>query len=360
MNKKNSFFLAALSITGLIVWFSQGGSDVIFKEKPVEIPETKTYSAEVLWPKTPEEKSAAGEASGVAVNSEGDIYYFHRASGEYSGKDVIKEPTIVVLDGKTKKVKRTLGEGMFKSPHGLEIDSEDNIWVTDVSLNKVFKLSPEGKLMQSFGNEYRTGMEWSLRIRNVLPNFPVFMDEYTFARPTDVTVMDDGSFAVSDGYRNRRIAKFDKEGKLEWQINQHGDEPGEFNLPHGISSDSEGRIYVADRSNARIQVFDKNGQYLDRWDMPEIGRPFGVEAASDGNIYVVDGGDSLNGAEENFTSQVIVLDKQGTILERFGTWGSKKGQMKIPHDIAVDESGNLYVAELGNKRLQEFSRKSFN
>ncbi|MEK3807471.1 peptidyl-alpha-hydroxyglycine alpha-amidating lyase family protein [Bacillus sp. FSL H8-0547] len=357
MNKVNTLLLEALSITGLIVWFSQGGSDVIFKEKQVVIPVTKTYSPVVLWPKTPEEKSAAGEGSGVAVNSEGDIYYFHRASGEYSGKNFIKEPTIVVLDGKTKKVKRIMGEGMFKSPHGLEIDSEDNIWVTDVSLNKVFKLSPEGKLMQSFGEDYQTGLEWSLRIRNLLPNFPVFMDEYTFARPTDVTVMDDGSFAVADGYRNRRIVKFDREGKLEWQIDKPGSQPGEFNLPHGISSDSEGRIYVADRSNARIQVFDKNGQYLDRWDMPEIGRPFGVEAASDGNIYVVDGGDSLNGAEGNFTSQIIVLDKQGTILERFGTWGSKEGQMKIPHDLAVDANGTIYVAELKNRRIQAFIKQ---
>lgn len=358
MNKTKTLLLAALSITGLIVWFGQGGTDVIFKEKPIEIPKSETYTSEVLWPKTKEEKNAAGEASGVAVNSEGDIYYFHRAGGEYSGNDYIQEPTIVVLDGKTKKVKKTWGEGLFKSPHGLEIDSKDQVWVTDVSLNKVYKFSPEGELMQTFGKDYGIGKEWSLRIRNLLPNFPVFMDEYTFARPTDVTVMDDGSFAVSDGYRNRRIAKFDINGKLEWQVNNLGDKPGELNLPHGISSDRDGRIYVADRNNSRIQVFDKNGNYLDRWDMPEMGRPFGVEVGSDEKIYVVDGGDSLNGAEENLTSQVIILDKKGNILERFGIWGNKEGQMKIPHDIAVDESGNLYVAELGNERLQGFKRRA--
>ncbi|MEK3805988.1 hypothetical protein MHB63_05180 [Bacillus sp. FSL H8-0547] len=96
-------------------------------------------------------------------------------------------------------------------------------------------------------------------------------------------------------------------------------------MPHGITSDSEGSIYVADRSNARVQVFNKNGRYIDDWNTPEIGRPFGVEAGSDGKIYVVDGGDSLNGAKENLTSQIIILDRQGTILERFGTREVKKG-----------------------------------
>lgn len=359
MSKTKVFLTTALIISGLIIiWLRQGDSEVIYKKKPVEISEPETYTPEILWPKTPVDKNTAGEASGVAVNSKGDIYYFHRASGEYSGNNYIEEPTIVVLDGKTKKVKQMWGEGLFKSPHGLEIDSKDNIWVTDVSLNKIYKFDKEGKLIKTFGEDYRFGMEWSLRIRNKLPNFPVFMNEYTFARPTDVTVMDDGSFVVSDGYRNRRIAKFDKDGELEWQINKLGSKPGEFNLPHGITSESDGKIYVADRNNARIQVFDKNGRYVDHWDNPEIGRPYGVEVGSDGKIYVVDGGDSLNGAKDNkLTSQVIILDKQGTVLERFGTWGSKEGELKIPHDIAVDVEGNIYVAELENKRIQEFKKE---
>lgn len=353
MKKIRILFITLILLLGVTAVFSYGKSEVVFKKRPEEIMKSASYQPKVLWPDYTN-KMQAGEGSGVAVNSEGDIYYMHRASGTYNSNILIKEPTIVVLDGKTKAVKQTWGAGLFKSPHGLEIDHKNQIWVTDISLNKIFKFSPDGKLLKTYGKDYPIGMEWRLRIRNVLPNFPTFINEEAFARPTDVTVLDDESFVVSDGYRNHRIAKFNSEGTLEWQVNKLGNKLGEFNLPHGISSDDEGRIYVADRNNARIQVFDHSGKPIEEWNHEDIGRPFGIEVGSDQKIYVVDGGDYLNGKKLNLTSQVIVLNKKGHVLERFGSWGKGVGRLKIPHDIAVDNKGNIYVAELLNKRLQAF------
>lgn len=351
---KKRWWVVLCTIIGIGVYLNYGKPNVVFKE-PSIINELTFYQPKVLWP-SKKESVEAGEGSGIAVSSEGDIYYLHRASGKYSGDNIIKESTIVVLDGKTRTVKNTWGAGLFKSPHGLEIDHEDKIWITDISMNKIFKFNQDGTLLKTYGEDYPKGLEWRLRIRNVLPNFPTFINENTFARPTDLTVLKNGSFVVADGYRNHRIAKFNPDGKLEWQVNKLGNDLGEFNLPHGISSDSKGNIYVADRNNARIQIFDHRGKPITVWNHKDIGRPYGIEVGIDQKIYVVDGGDYLNGNREKLTSQVLVLNKKGEILERFGSWGNGEGQLKIPHDIAVDNKGTIYVAELLNKRLQSFDR----
>jgi peptidylamidoglycolate lyase len=357
MRKSLRIMIGIILLLGaLTAWFSRGGSDTVYKEIP-EAKHSAAYEPEILWPRTEEDKEIAGEASGVAIDSKGDIYYLHRGSSEYGGESIIQEPTLIVIDGETKKVKDRWGENVFASPHGLEIDQKDNVWITDITQNKVYKFTADGRLLDTFGDDYPFYMEPALRIRNVLPKFPTGMTKDTFARPTDVTVMDDGSFVVSDGYRNRRIVKFDAEGQFLWEKNQLGDHPGELNLPHGISHDQKGNLYVADRNNARIQVFTKEGEFLDEWDQNELGRPFGVEVGEEGNVYVADGGDALYPNIEKGSHQVVVLNRNGKIIDRFGGWGSKDGELKIPHDIAVNQHGDIFVAELENQRLQMFKQK---
>jgi outer membrane protein assembly factor BamB len=134
------------------------------------------------------------------------------------------------------------------------VDAEDNIWVTDVMLNKVFKLSSDGRLIRAFGHDYPAYLETCFRIRSILPRFPATRNPLIFARPTDVVVVKNGDFIVTDGYRNKRLARFNKDGNLIWQVNHAGSGDGEFNLPHGLAMDAKGRLYVADRNNARIQV----------------------------------------------------------------------------------------------------------
>ncbi|WP_299739254.1 peptidyl-alpha-hydroxyglycine alpha-amidating lyase family protein [uncultured Rossellomorea sp.] len=357
MRKNILLVIGILLILGaLIAWFSRGGSDTVYKEVP-EAKQSKDYKPEILWPLTEADKEMAGEASGVAVDSKGDIFYLHRGSSEYGGESLIQEPALIVIDGETKEVKNRWGKNMFASPHGLEIDDEDNVWITDITLNKVYKFTPDGHLLATFGDDYPFYMEAALRIRNVLPNLPTGMTKYTFARPTDVTVMEDGSFAVSDGYRNRRIVKFDSDGNFLWEKNDLGNGTGEFNLPHGISHDQKGNLFVADRNNARVQVLNQDGEFLDAWEQKEIGRPFGVEVGNDGNVYLVDGGDALYPNTGRGSHQVVIVNKNGEIINRFGKWGSKAGEMKVPHDVAVNQNGDIFVAELQNNRLQVFRVK---
>ncbi|MGX9807884.1 peptidyl-alpha-hydroxyglycine alpha-amidating lyase family protein [Exiguobacterium acetylicum] len=347
--------LATITVLGL-AW-SRGGSDPVMKENYQPIPKDTTYSGQITWPLETSDRSIAGEASGVAVAPNGDVYYLHRGSNAYGDDTLIKEPTLIVLDGKTKQVKKRLGASLFKSPHGLEVDNQNNIWITDISLNQVFKLDPSGKVLQTFGNTYGPFTEVGLRIRNVLPSIPLQLDEKTFARPTDVTVFKDGSFAVSDGYRNSRIVMFDQKGNVKWEVNELGTKNGQFNLPHGISSDDEMNLYVADRDNARVQVFDRTGKHIDTWSSKELGRPYGIEVGPNEKVYVADGGNYLNGQKKNAQSQIVILDKQGNIEKRFGAWGKDAGQLRIAHDITVSADGTIYVAELLNERLQQFSEK---
>ncbi|UNL86829.1 peptidyl-alpha-hydroxyglycine alpha-amidating lyase family protein [Priestia koreensis] len=355
MKKKIIYPVLVILLIGItFIWLRSGGSETIYKKKSMEKEVPSSYTPEILWPTTKEDQKVAGEASGVAIDSHGNIYYLHRGKSTYGGNTLIKENTVIVIDGETHSVKKRWGKNIFKSPHGLEIDLHDNIWITDITLNKVYKFSSNGTLLKTFGSDYPFYMEGALRVRNELPHFPTGMDEYTFARPTDLTVYDDGSFVVSDGYRNHRIVKFNKDGKFMWERNELGNGPEAFNLPHGISHDKQGNLYVADRNNARIQVLNKNGDYITSWRQKEIGRPFGVEVGDDEKVYVVDGGNSLYPEHGKGSNQVIVLNKKGVILNRFGKWGVGKGQLEVPHDIAVDKEGNIFVAELRNERLQEF------
>nr|WP_224749589.1 peptidyl-alpha-hydroxyglycine alpha-amidating lyase family protein [Polycladospora coralii] len=300
------------------------------------------------------DKEIAGEASGVAIAASGNLYYLHRGSSSYGGDKRITEPTIIEIDPQTKEVKKRWGENLFVSPHGLEIDPYGQIYVTDTILNQVFKFSPEGALLQTFGEEYPFYLEWTLRIRNLIPHFPTGINADTFARPTDLTVGKDESIIVSDGYRNHRIVKFDASGKRVWEVNQFGANAGQFHLPHSITQDKDGNLYVADRNNARIQVFTPDGSFRESWNQSELGRPFAVDVGLDEHIYVADGGDALYSEGNQEQSQIVILDRNGKFLSRFGAWGTQVGQMKIPHDIEVDHRGTIYIADLQNKRLQAF------
>jgi peptidylamidoglycolate lyase len=158
-------------------------------------------------------------------------------------------------------------------PHGLTIDAHDNVWLTDVALQQVYKFSPEGELLLTLGERGEVGN-----------------DERHFDRPTAVAVAGDGSFYVSDGYKNSRVIKFSADGKFLFQWGTKGTGPGQFDLPHWVALDSAGRVYVADRENQRIQVFDSTGHYLAQWAGKQFGRPYSIAVDRSGMAYVADGG----------------------------------------------------------------------
>ena len=134
------------------------------------------------------------------------------------------------------------------------------------------------------------------------------------------------------------------------------DAPGQFVLPHGITLDSQERVYVADRSNARIQVFDSQGHFLKQWKTEGLGRPWGLEVADDGFLYVINGGDMTNKPDD--FAEVLRMNLKGSILERWGSFGAKPGQFSWGHDVAVGKDGSIYTVEVRNNlRPQKFIRR---
>ena len=252
--------------------------------------------------------------SGVSVNSKGHVYLAHRG-----------QRPIICFDSRGRYV-RSWGDDTIGSAHGLRIDRDDNVWVTDIARHVVIKFSPAGKLLLSIGRPGSAGLA-----------------NDQFDKPADVAFGAKGQIYVADGYGNSRVMKFSAEGRFLTSWGAPGRGPGEFNLPHTIVTASDGRVIVGDRMNNRIQVFDADGKHLAIWDGFT---PFGIEIDRGGVLWVADGR----------THKLLRLDHSGAVTQFFGGPGSGPGQFDVPHMLASDEAGNLYVAEILNKRLQKLAR----
>jgi DNA-binding beta-propeller fold protein YncE len=277
--------------------------------------------------------------SGVGVDSRGDVFVLHRAGREWPDKgeidlSPIPRPTVLVFDGTTGSLLSSWGANQFAMPHGLTVDREDNVWITDVALQQVYKFSHDGRLLLTIGERAVAGA-----------------DSSHFDRPTKVAVAADGSVYVSDGYRNSRVVKFAPDGRFLMQWGSKGSGPGQFDLPHGIAVDTRGRVYVADRGNARVQVFDGGGRYLAEWKGAELGRPFDVAMGTDGMVVIADGGDIPK--EPPDRSAVVVARPDGTVVERFARFGVYDGEFYRAHALAVSADGSIYVGDAGG-RVQKF------
>jgi len=293
------------------------------------------------WPTLPA-GHALGLCAGVGVDSHNNVFVFHRNGRAWSTpfpEEPIAEATVTVIDGRTGKLLGSWGAGEFIMPHGLTLDREDNVWLTDVGRHQVFKFTHDGKVLLTLGERGRSGV-----------------DQAHFNLPTDVAVLADGSFYVSDGYRNTRVVKFDAAGRYQFEWGGKGSESGKFNLPHGVAVDARGRVFVCDRSNSRLQVFDALGKFLAEWKGPEIGRPYGVCVAGDGHVFIIDGGDQSG--DQPARAKAVELDAAGSVVDTFGSYGKAPGQFQLGHDIAVARDGAVYVAEGKGRRVQKFIRKA--
>lgn len=257
--------------------------------------------------------AVAGEVAAVALNSKGHIFVFQRS-----------KPSLVEFDA-TGKFIRSLGEGLFTIPHGLRIDADDNLWITDTGSNIVLKLDPSGHVLLVLG---RRGSAAEA--------------DWLFNKPADIAFGKDGEFFIVDGYGNSRIMKFDRSGKFLKSWGTFGRSPGEFQLPHSIVIDNQGRIYVADREGGRIQIFDYDGNFLKQW--TNIGYPYGLFLTPDQHIWMADGG----------YDRVLEFGPDGTILGSIGEPGHAPGQFAWAHFLAVGPNRNLYVADVLNWRVDVF------
>lgn len=264
------------------------------------------------WPQLPPDVKL-GRVSGVATDAADRVCVFHRG----------KQPILVFdRDG---KFLRSWGDGVIDTAHGLRIDRDGNVWVTDIGHHLVMKFDPAGKLLLTLGQKGKPG------------DGP---DQ--FNKPTDVAVAPSGEFYVSDGYGNSRVVKFSRAGKYLKEWGKKGTAEGEFNTPHVILLDDRGRVIVGDRENNRIQVFDADGKFLAV--MKESGAPFGLFLTTDKRLYVADGR----------AHWVAVLDLDGKPLGRWGEKGAGPGQFNLPHAVCVDSKGAVYVTEIDGQRVQKF------
>lgn len=303
------------------------------------LPTHTAYSVVHGWPILPD-GLVLGAAAGVGVDSKGNVWVFQRGDRQWTeplSTDAIMYPTVVQFDGKSGKLLQAWGAGTFAMPHGLTIDGQDNVWLTDVALHQIYKYSPAGKLLLTLGERGVPGA-----------------DAMHFNRPTDVAVLPDGSFYVSDGYRNTRVMKFAADGRFEFQWGKPGSGSGEFNTPHGIAVDGSGRVYVADRENDRVQIFDAKGKFLEQWKSAAIGRPYSLALLLGDQAAVVDGGVQPHAPPDR--SGVAIVKRDGSLIERFGRFGNYDGQFRMGHDISSDAQGNIYVVDITGQRVQKFAK----
>lgn len=287
-------------------------------------PERGSYQVVHGWPQLPE-GFALGHVTGVEVDSHNHVFVFHRG-----------DRPILCFEGNTGKIVASWGDGLFVEAHGLTVDTQDNVWVTDTKQHQVFKFSHDGKLLLTLGAQGVPGL-----------------DGKHLNAPTDVTVTPSGEFYVSDGYGNSRVAKFSAEGNFLFDWGSKGHTPGEFDTPHGIAIDPQGRLYVADRANSRIQVFDGKGKFLHQWKSAELGRPWGLTVGLDGYLYVVDGGDMHPKPPDR--GRLLKLDLQGNILETWASFGNYDGQLYWGHDVGVGKDGAVYATDVHlGMRVQKF------
>lgn len=303
------------------------------------------YALVEVWPQLPAGYSF-GQPTGIGIDSKQHVFVFHRAGRKWTDpfpEEFIDRNTILELDAETGTIINEWGANLFIMPHGLTVDKQDNIWVTDVGLHQILKFSHDGKLLMKLGVAKTPGN-----------------DSLHFNLPTDVAVADDGSFYVSDGYGNSRVVKFSASGNylLEWRTK--GSKEAEFNIPHGITIDKSEHVYVADRQNNRIQVFDKNGAFLrvlkNKDSVPQLPA---VTIDSAQHLYAIDFDYTITTDIGNKGSKIFRYDTAGNVVFQFGSTGENKRTVSWYHDIAVDQQGNIYVGDIHGTRLLKFRNKGY-
>jgi DNA-binding beta-propeller fold protein YncE len=256
-----------------------------------------------------------------------------------AGVDFRWEHCIVVVDANGNMIEDwTQWDKMLRRPHAVYIspyDPQKRVWVVDDYRHAIFIFSNDGKrLLQTIGE----------------PNVHAADDKH-FYRPTFIAWLPDGTFFVADGYANTRVVKFDNNGKYLTAWGEKGTPPNEkrpgyFNNVHGVAVDPETRrVFVNDRQNHRVQVFDENGKHLSEW---SFGPP-----PSDIHLFII-GADRSLWAFDRGTSKMLKYDLDGNFQYAWGTWGDFPGGFWGVHGLAVDQAGNFYVAEVDSGRAQKY------
>ena len=271
------------------------------------------------------------EVGAVGVDAKDNVYVFNRG-----------DHPMMIFD-RDGNFLRSWGEGLFGRAHGLHIDSDDNLYCTDDGDHTVRKITTDGKVLLTIG----------------VPNQPApFLSGKPFNRCTHTALSPKGEIYVSDGYGNARVHKYSPDGKLLMSWGEPGTDPGQFNIVHNICTDADGWVYVADRENHRVQVFDGNGKYQAQWN--NLHRPCGLYMHNTKHpvCYIGELGPvmGVNRNSPNLGPRVSIVDHQGKLLSRFGDphAGTAPTAFLGPHGLTVDSRGDLYVGEVSWTQWPQF------
>ena len=312
-----------VTAVGAMQAFSQGAD-------PNSAP--NTYRAGESFGQLPADR-ALGSAIGVEIDRDGkSVWVFDRCSAnDCAGSKVAP---IMKFDP-SGKLMVSFGASMFSFPHGLAVDRDGNVWVTDGKSHIVVKFAPDGKVLMTLGHKDAPGAS-----------------NDSFNSPSDVAIAANGDIIIADGHggkTNDRMVKLSKDGKFIKAWGRHGSAPGEFDTPHGIALDSTGRVFVADRVNSRVQVFDPDGNFVAEW--KQFGRPSGVFVDKNDILYVTDGQSDEKrnpGFKQGIRIGSAKDGKVTTLIPPDATLG-------VPESLTVDEQGAIF----GGFTDKKFAVKKF-
>jgi DNA-binding beta-propeller fold protein YncE len=281
------------------------------------------YEVDEQWMRLPA-GWCLGDVGGIGVDSQDRVYVFHR--GEHPM--LIFSPDGELVDA--------WGDDLFPHAHGIHIGPDDTLYLTDDGDHTVRRCTPDGEVMLCIG----------------VPGDPSGdLSGEPFNRCTHTALSPTGDIYVADGYNNARVHKYSPRGDLLFSWGEPGTRPGQFNIPHNIVCDAGGRVYVADRENHRVQVFDGEGQYVDQWN--NLHRPCALALDRHGRFYVGEVGPelSVNRRFPNLGEKITVTDADGALLAELGDGrpGTRSDQFLAPHAIAVNSQGDLFVGEVAGK-----------
>ncbi|PWT79361.1 MAG: hypothetical protein C5B57_14095 [Blastocatellia bacterium] len=331
-----------------------------------------------------------GEAVGVATNSKGNIFVYTRTGSP--GITVGTERVFARGNGAARlfefdpsgKFVREIGQGLygFIFAHAVRVDPQDNIWVVDEGSNMVIKFGPDGRVLMTMGRKPEAvtvpgaplpgeagGRDGAPGVREGGPGGPAGPGRGrqegpaggrggppgagvrgdNFNRPTDVAWDAAGNIFVSDGYGNSRVAKFDKNGKFLASWGSRGTAPGEFNTLHTIATDAQGNVYVGDRGNRRIQVFDNNGTFKQQF--INVGAPWAICITPGPHQYLYSS--NSNGTTNMDNGEIYKMELDGRVLGKFGRAGKLPKEFGSVHEIDCRKDNELLVGEITNWRVQK-------
>ncbi len=304
------------------------------------------------WGTLPEGRTW-GSTAGVEIGPKGEVWAIERCGA--NSCDGSNLPPIHMLDLHTGKPVKSIGAGLFVFPHGLHVDRDGNVWVTDAQTSKdgkkgqqVIKLSPEGRVLMTLG----------------MPGMAAGVPGH-FNEPSDVVTAPNGDIFVADGHSGQnatvpanyatRIIRYDKNGKFIKEWGKLGTGPGEFRNAHALAIDSRGRIFVADRGNARLQIFDRDGTFIDEW--KQFGRPSGLYIDKNDKLYVIDA-DSTAQNHPGWKKGIRVGSAKDGKVEAFVPGHEEGGPDGAAGEgVVVGPDGNLYAAENTLKGITRYLKK---